>query len=116
MQTQEAVPGSARFSAVHQPAAFAKPRSRHGGTLRTNCPHCLAVAHVRSSKQLTPVFKELRFQCSDIDCGHTFVASLTIDRTIVQSAKPNPRIRLPIGQPRPSKPANDDGLPAAPEN
>ena len=47
-----------------------------------------------------------------LECGHTFVASLTIDRTIVQSAKPNPRVRLPIGQPRPTHPANDDTPPA----
>lgn len=109
MHSQQAEATSTRFSAANQPAAFAKPRSRHGGTLRTVCPHCQTLAKVRSSKQLTPLFKELRFQCQDLDCGHTFVASLNIDRTIVPSQKPNPRIKLKVGQPRTTLPANDDG-------
>jgi hypothetical protein len=108
MHSQQAEPKSSRFSGTNQPAAFAKPRSRHGGTLRTICPHCQALAKVRSSKQLTPLFKELRFQCQDLECGHTFVASLNIDRTIVPSLKPNPRIKLKVGLPRPTLPANDD--------
>ena len=109
MHSQQAEPTSSRFSATNQPAAFAKPRSRHGGTLRTVCPHCQTLAKVRSSKQLTPLFKELRFQCQDLECGHTFVASLNIDRTIVPSLKPNPRIKLKVGLPRVVEPANDDG-------
>jgi hypothetical protein len=108
MLTQQSTPPSGRFSAAHQPEVFKKPRSRHGGTLRTRCPHCQQLANVRSSKELTPTYKELRFQCSNTDCGHTFVASFTIERTIVPSACPNPRIKLKMGQPRPTKPANDD--------
>lgn len=72
---------------------------------------------MRSSKTLTPLYRELRFQCTNVEgddpCGHTFIASFEITRTIVPSARPNPRIRLPQGMPRPTTPANDDGLPVA---
>lgn len=105
-----AEPAASRFSSVHQPA-FGRDRPRHGGTLRTICPHCNAQAKVRSSKTLTPLYRELRFQCTNVEgddpCGHTFLASFEITRTIVPSARPNPRIRLPIGMPRPMTPAND---------
>ena len=102
-----AASSSGRFSSSHQPDAFKEPGRRFGGHIRTKCPHCRAQAKVRSSKVITPLYKELRFQCSDMECGHTFVASLTIDRTIVASARPNPTIRLPVGNPRPTTPAND---------
>lgn len=98
---------STRFSSSRQPA-FGSDRPRHGGTLRCLCPHCEALAKVRDSVRLTPLVKELRYQCSNLECGHTFVATLSIERTIVQSARPNPRIKLPIGQPRPRTPANEN--------
>lgn len=110
MLTQETEAPSTRFSATNQPAAFLT-RKRHGGTLRVTCPHCNSIAKARSSKQLTPLFKELRYQCLDLECGHTFVASLNIERSIVPSMKPNPRIRLKVGLPVATTPANDaDGL------
>lgn len=108
MQTQQGETTAGRFSAANQPEAFSKPRSRHGGTMKILCPHCQSMATVRSSKSLTPLYRELRLQCSDVDCGGTYVASVTIDRMIVPSQKPNPRVRLKVGQPRPNKPANDD--------
>lgn len=109
MLTQETEAPSTRFSATNQPAVF-QTRKRHGGTLRVTCPHCSAIAKARSSKQLTPLFKELRYQCLDLECGHTFVASLNIERSIVPSSKPNPRIRLKVGLPVATTPANDAGV------
>lgn len=103
-----AASGGGRFSSDYQPEIFKEPGRRFGSHIQTKCPHCRAPAKVRSSKELTPLFKELRLQCTDLECGHTFVASLTIDRTIAPSARPNPSIRLPIGHPRPTTPANDD--------
>ena len=113
MQTQQGELSAGRFSAANQPGAFRTPGSRHGGTMKILCPNCQSVAKVRSSKALTPLYRELRLQCTDIDCGGTYVASVTIDRMIVPSQKPNPRIRLKVGQPRPTAPANDDAPPAA---
>lgn len=87
-----------------------------GSAVKVNCPHCGALAKSRTSKVITPLFKELRFQCSNVDgddfCGHTFVASLVIERTVVQSARPNPRIRLPISAPRTRRDYNGRPLPA----
>ncbi len=103
-----AEPASTRFSSSNQPA-FGPDRPRHGGTLRCLCPHCDALAKVRDSVRITPLVKELRYQCSNFDCGHTFVATLSIVRTIVQSARPRASVKLPIGQPRPRTPANDVG-------
>lgn len=97
-----------RFSSTRQPT-FGPKRPRHGGTMRCLCPHCDGLAKVRDSVRITALVKELRYQCSNLECGHTFVATLSINRTIVQSAVPRQSIKLPIGQPRPRTPANDDG-------
>jgi len=75
------------------------------------CPHCDARARVRTSSQETLLSRELRLQCENIDCGHTFVAQLEIIRTVVQSARPNPAVHLPVGSPRPRHAANDDSPP-----
>ena len=93
---------------------------RGGGAIRMHCPHCNHMAKARSSEALTPLCREIRYQCTNIHgdafCGHTFVAVIEIRRTIVQSASPNPRIKLPISPPRGPMPprspapsaANDD--------
>ncbi|WP_427846569.1 ogr/Delta-like zinc finger family protein [Brevundimonas pishanensis] len=81
-----------------------RPPHSSGGTIRQICPHCEHVATARTTRTITPLFREMRFQCTNVDgddpCGHTFVASLVIDRTIVPSARPNPDINLPIAPPR----------------
>ncbi len=64
------------------------------------CPHCSGATRVRSSRTVTPTYRQLYFQCSTIDCGHTFAAELSITHTIVPSARPNPDIHLRIAPPR----------------
>lgn len=100
MNTQPAVRShERRFGAQH-----ANPSHKGGGALRLRCPHCLSLAKVRTTREVTALYRELRFQCTNVEgdepCGHTFVASMVIERTIVPSAKPNPRINLPIASPR----------------
>ena len=77
---------------------------RGGGPMRVRCPHCGTLAKARSSETITPLYRELRFQCTNVDgdefCGATFMAVLEIRRMIVQSARPNPRIKLPVAAPR----------------
>jgi hypothetical protein len=77
---------------------------RGGGAFRMRCPHCESLCKARTTREVTPLFREIRFQCTNIDgdepCGHSFVSSLVIERTIVASARPNPRIRIPIAAPR----------------
>ena len=73
---------------------------RGGGAIRMHCPHCDHLSKARSSEPLTPLCREIRYQCMNVNgddpCGHTFVAVIEIRRTIVPSARPNPRINLPI--------------------
>lgn len=78
-----------------------------GGTeratvFRVKCPHCNSMARIRTSKTVTPLHREIYFQCSNVHCGHSFVAACDIIRTISPSLIPNPSIHLPVG-----KPAND---------
>lgn len=64
------------------------------------CPHCRTLGRIRSSKELSPLLREIYYQCDDLDCGHTWVASLEAIRTLSPSAKPNPAItkELPSSQ------------------
>lgn len=72
-----------------------------------NCPHCDSPAHVRTSRSLTPLCREIYFQCSGfVECGHTFKAQLAVLSTLSPSRRPNPKIRLPMDEV--TKPANDD--------
>ncbi|MBO9710688.1 MAG: ogr/Delta-like zinc finger family protein [Caulobacter sp.] len=75
-----------------------------------NCPHCNSLAHVRTSRSVTPLYRDIYFQCEDfVECGHTFKGALSVISTLSASRKPNPKIRLPFGDVR-SAPANDDAL------
>ncbi|EGF94658.1 ogr/Delta-like zinc finger family protein [Brevundimonas diminuta] len=93
---------------------------RLGG--RAPCPHCCSPTTFRTSRQISPTFRETRLACSNDDCGWKGVASLIIERTTVQSAMPNPAIQLAVAPPRMVRrdrsgrplPANDDAPPAPP--
>ncbi|MEH6460379.1 ogr/Delta-like zinc finger family protein [Chitinimonas sp. JJ19] len=58
------------------------------------CPHCGKTAHTRTSKQVSRLSREVYFQCSNLECGHTFVGVMEIVRTLSPSAMPNPEVRL----------------------
>jgi hypothetical protein len=80
---------------------------RHLSRFSINCPHCNSQAHVRTSRSVTPLYREIYFQCEDfIECGHTFKGALSVISTLSPSRRPRPGIRLPMGDVR--KPANDD--------
>lgn len=90
------------------------PTKRYLG--RGSCPHCNGPTKVRTVRTVSPTFQEHYLDCQDQGdeaCGWRGVASVVIERTIAQSARPNPRITLPLAAPRrkPSGlpvPANDD--------
>lgn len=71
------------------------------------CPHCHARSIVRDSQEITDLVRELRMTCTNDDCGHTFVAQLSVIRTIRPPIAANPAVRLPFGNWR-RPPANDD--------
>lgn len=68
---------------------------RYEGT-RMACAHCGAQAEIRTSEMLSPTMRETIYQCTNVECGHTFVASTEVVRTLCPSATPNPAVNIPI--------------------
>lgn len=62
------------------------------------CPHCKQQAFIRTSEQMSPLLRELRYACRNHECGHTFVAYAEISYTLSPSAVPDPAINLPFSQ------------------
>jgi len=85
-----------------------------------SCPHCDAKSIVRTSNDVTNMVREIRLECTNDDCGHTFVSQLSVIRTIRPSMMPREGVRLPFANPNlvgpDSKPANDDEPQHANEN
>jgi len=76
------------------------------------CAHCDAKSIVRTSTDVTNMVREIRLECTNGDCGHSFVAQLSVIRTIRPSRTPRDGIHLPFANPNlvgpDTKPANDD--------
>lgn len=60
------------------------------------CPHCNARARAVKSREMTNVMREVTYQCTNVHCGHTYVAGLEVMRTLSPSATPNPAVNIPI--------------------
>ncbi|PZO87417.1 MAG: transcriptional regulator [Sphingomonas sanxanigenens] len=73
------------------------------------CPHCRRPARVRSSRAVTPLYRQLNLQCTNVDCGHTYAAAIEILYSIVPSAHPDPAIDLRRAPPRRVPIAANDG-------
>ena len=67
------------------------------------CPHCRSRMGIITSRQMSPLVREIYFDCRNVDCGHRCVAQLGIIRTLVPSLLPNAEVSLPIVERR----AND---------
>ncbi|EON87802.1 ogr/Delta-like zinc finger family protein [Plesiomonas shigelloides] len=48
------------------------------------CMLCGCAAHTRSSVEMSVTTKERYYQCTNINCGHTFISHETFVRSIVQ--------------------------------
>lgn len=70
-----------------------RPRSK---SVLYRCPHCRSTATVRSSREVTLTLRELTYQCSNAECGHTYVVNMEFARTLSPSATPNLALKLPI--------------------
>lgn len=68
---------------------------RNEGT-RMPCLHCKAQAEIRTSRMLSDSMRESTYQCTNVECGHTFVAVTEVVRTLVPSATPDPSVTLPL--------------------
>ena len=66
--------------------------------MHVTCPHCGHRATIRTSKAITRVTREAFCQCTNLACGHTFVAVMEIVRTISPSAVPDPLIASQLQQ------------------
>lgn len=77
-----------------QLTALPERRSSHTGKAR--CPHCDSTAVVRSSRRLSPIYREQIMQCTNAHCGHTYVVGAEVLRTLSPSATPNPDVDIPL--------------------
>lgn len=81
----------------------AMPRKvRAGNSIRNKqarfqhiCPHCGGVAASRTTRELSPLTREIYIQCLNFECGHTWKSFLSIVATIVPSQIPNPKVFIP---------------------
>ena len=83
------------------------------------CPHCRARSTIRHSREVSPILREITYQCDDAECGHTFLVHAAAIRTLSPSAKPDPLVYLPISertrravteQPAITQPGNGPGV------
>ncbi|MCD9124011.1 ogr/Delta-like zinc finger family protein [Cupriavidus sp. UGS-1] len=47
---------------------------------------------------MTLTMREITYQCRNPECGHTFVVTAEVSRTLSPSAMPNPNVLLPISE------------------
>lgn len=90
MQLQQNAQADTQARTSHQ-----GKRLRYEGT-RMACPHCDATSEIRTSRLVSKTMRELIYACTDVECGHTFVALTEVVRTLSPSAKPNPTVLLPL--------------------
>ena len=64
--------------------------------MRETCPHCHAVAIIRTSEELSLTGRRLYCRCTNHACGHCFVAHAVIVCTLSPAAAPNPAVSLPM--------------------
>lgn len=67
------------------------------------CPHCGTRMRTITSRQLSPLVREIYLDCMNVDCCHRCVAQLGLVRTLVPSLIPDAQVSLPIVERR----AND---------
>lgn len=60
--------------------------------MRVRCPHCGEWSIIKSSKQMSTMVKEIKCACNNFYCGHTFIATIEIVRTISPSGCPDPSV------------------------
>ena len=94
-------------ASLHSAAQDARHRNHAGKAPASNCPVCEAKAHTRSSQEISPTYRELYYRCSNIECGMTWVASLSFERVLSPSGISSD-FRAPR-QPKDKAPGHDFG-------
>lgn len=62
------------------------------------CPHCGHRATARTSAAITRLYREITYRCENDRCGHVYVASLEVRRTLSPSAIPNPAVQIELSR------------------
>jgi transposase len=73
-----------------------KKSSQKGMRITINCPHCQSRTVAMKYQEIGKTLSEISYQCTDIECGHTFVATLRMARSLSPSAKPSQEVDLPL--------------------
>ncbi|HGM7112727.1 ogr/Delta-like zinc finger family protein [Serratia marcescens] len=55
--------------------------------IRVLCTECGSPAIVSKTNRKTPHFSDLYCQCTEVECGHTFVMNMTFSHTLSPSAR-----------------------------
>ena len=62
------------------------------------CPHCDHRVRAAKSRTMSGMMKEITYMCQNPECGHIFVASLEVLRTLSPSAIPKPGVNIQLSQ------------------
>lgn len=87
------LPAALKAADLPVPADIGTRPERTGDVL---CPHCDCVGHKRTSRAITKQHRQIYYQCSNVACSHTWLATLSYEYGIVPSGMPNPRVTLPL--------------------
>lgn len=71
---------------------FTEPK--HNGS-RRKCPHCRKHARIATSEEQSPLSRKTWYQCTNINCGLTWVEASMALHMISPSACPDPNVYLP---------------------
>ena len=83
-------------------AVVRKARNRHQGRklryegTRWPCPMCGAQCEIRTSYMPSRTMRESFYQCTNVECGCTFVTTGEISRLLNPGATPNPAVNIPL--------------------
>lgn len=69
-----------------------------GSIYKMACPDCGGPMRVRNSVGLHPLFRNVFFQCMNVNCGGVYGGNMEITRVMSPSATPNPAIDLPMAE------------------
>lgn len=64
--------------------------------MRLVCPHCGEPTRIRTTKTLSPIYREAYVQCTKPECGWSGKARVEIAETFNPSRQPNPDVRLQL--------------------
>lgn len=62
------------------------------------CPYCEARSTAVKTKRVSVLSIEVGYRCTNLDCGHTFVAVIEAIRSLSPSAYARPDVNLPISR------------------